>query len=289
MSSEDVMAYFVARCAPEEDCPDLPDDWPKPVLPSTAAGDLTLLRRYAKMGRDFGALTVLKDDDVRRLVAVAGANCSREKSAKGAIMLDDVEAFVNTVPVAGRDAAKKRDEVLLLVGLLFGLRRSELVSLTVADATWSKARLRLRIRKDKTNATALGTQHHRFVTSAHALLDRLWPAYIASVLDVMQPGDPLFPRLSAEGFPTSAPLSPSSVSSAVKRAMGPSFSAHSLRVGCATELFRAGVPLSLIKEIGRWASDTALLYVIPDADRMANAGRRMGTPSVGPWTAAVAA
>jgi integrase len=290
MQASDVMCYFVARCAPSEDIKGLPPEWPKPVLPSTASGDLSLLRRYAKMRGDSSALTVLTDDQLRLLVSAAGANCQRDKSAKNPVMMSNIETFVNVVPLAGRDAAHARDSVLLVVGILFGLRRSELVSLKVSDAVWAKKKLRLRIRRDKTNASALGTQHHRFVTSAHRLLDRLWPAYVSSVLSAMEPDDPLFPRLAADGSPTSAPLAPSSVSAAVRRAVGPGFSAHSLRVGCATELFRAGVPLALIKEIGRWASDTALLYVIPDADRMADAGRLMGPPPVvGPWTTAVAA
>jgi integrase len=283
MCPADVVSYFVARCTPELDTA-LPLGFPKAVQPITAAGDLSLLRRYSRVRGDVVALAVLKDDLVSRVSTVACACSRRDKSPKAPVLMADLERFLLRPSAPGRDAADARDGAMLLVGLLFGLRRAELVRLTVADASYGLSVLKLTVRQDKTNQSLLGSHHARSVSSSHRLLDRVWPAYAARFLAAANlPTAPLFPRLDRLGRATSAALAPSSVSAAVKRAIGPQFSAHSLRVGCASELFRAGVPLPLIKEIGRWRSDAALLYVIPSADQMAHAGRKMGAPALGPW------
>jgi integrase len=279
LSASDVCMYFLARCSPQDDA-GLPSTFPKPVLPVTARGDLSLLRRYARTIGDTVALAALKDDLVSRLVAATGANVQRDKSPKRPVLVADLEKFIRRAPARGRDRAKRRDEVLLLVGLLFGLRRSELIRLTLADVKWDGSSLRLRIVTDKTNQSILGVHHARFVSSGHALLDELWPLYMEDFLSLSKPEDVLFCRLDRDGKQTTCPLALSSVSTAVKSAVGPGFSAHSLRVGCATELFRAGVPVAVIKEIGRWRSDAALLYIIPDAERMVEAGRSIGIPKV---------
>ena len=45
-----------------------------------------------------------------------------------------------------------------------------------------------------------------------------------------------------------------------------SYSNHSLRAGGATDLFVARVPYSIIKKMGRWKSDAALLYYRDEED-----------------------
>jgi integrase len=258
------------------------------VLPATAAADLSDLRRYCRLRRDDRAVGVLTASLVRQVVTAAGAHCKREKSPKHPILISHIDKFLRSDAIPGRDAAQQRDGAMLLVGLLFGFRRAELVKLTFGDATWVERALRLRVVSDKTNASTLGVHHARYVSSAHTLLDEFWPAYAERFLEGARASDPLFPKLDVHGLPTTAPLAAASVTAAVKRAAGPGFSAHSLRVGCASELFRAGVPLATIKEIGRWRSDAALLYVIPAADMMSAAGRSMGTPKVSPWVACAA-
>ena len=44
------------------------------------------------------------------------------------------------------------------------------------------------------------------------------------------------------------------------------YSGHSLRAGGATDLFVKRVPYYLIKKMGRWKSDAALLYYRSDKD-----------------------
>jgi len=52
-----------------------------------------------------------------------------------------------------------------------------------------------------------------------------------------------------------------------KVGLDPSFySGHSLRAGGATNLFLARVPYYLIKKMGRWKSDTAMIYHRDDED-----------------------
>ena len=44
------------------------------------------------------------------------------------------------------------------------------------------------------------------------------------------------------------------------------YSGHSLRAGGATDLFVARVPYYIIKKMGRWKSDAAMLYYRDDED-----------------------
>jgi len=44
------------------------------------------------------------------------------------------------------------------------------------------------------------------------------------------------------------------------------FSAHSLRAGGATDLFSYKVPYYIIKKMGRWTSDSAMLYFRNDEE-----------------------
>lgn len=50
------------------------------------------------------------------------------------------------------------------------------------------------------------------------------------------------------------------------------FSAHSLRAGGATDLFAANVPYHIIKKMGRWVSDAAMLYYRSEEDAWAAVG-----------------
>jgi hypothetical protein len=55
------------------------------------------------------------------------------------------------------------------------------------------------------------------------------------------------------------------------------YSAHSLRAGGATDLFVAQVPYPVIKKMGRWVSDAAMLYYRCDADVWAAVGSAFGS------------
>ena len=168
-----------------------------------------------------------------------------------------------------------RNASLLVIGLLVGLRRRELVALTVGDAIPTKRaeglEPRIRVRRDKVNQNIIQAQAARTVVVSHGLLDSVFLEYVGCLHD-RDAEAPLFPN-AAGGF-----MAPSTVATIV-REMLPSVvgvSPHSLRVGCATELFASGVPLATIMEIGRWSTLAAMHYVLPSADVTVAATRSMG-------------
>jgi integrase len=77
---------------------------------------------------------------------------------------------------------------------------------------------------------------------------------------------PLFPRIGKDGKWGSKSIATSHIRTMIKstaRAAGMDddlLSGHSLRAGGATDLFVERVPYYLIKKIGRWKSDAAMLY-----------------------------
>ena len=83
----------------------------------------------------------------------------------------------------------------------------------------------------------------------------------------------LFPkRLSATRFDWASSLSYDSLVSRIKlvaQRLGlpaDDYSGHSLRAGGATDLLIARVPYFIIKKIGRWSSDAAMVYYRHDED-----------------------
>ena len=271
-----VMSYLLCRCYPPVGVP-LPEFMQNRVLPKTAAQDLTLLRRRARMMKDSLLLDALTDEDVLRLGSVLGANVRRSKTTKAPILVHHIQKAWDA-RAAGYTLGFLRNMMILVVGLFAGLRRREIVALVVADCVWSAARqeLTLRIRRDKTNGVITDSQYPRVLCVAHPLLSVVWGAWAASALGTRAGEAPMFPRL-AGNLVTGDSLEPATINSIVRAVLpGIPVSPHSLRVGFATELFAAGVDLHTILELGRWASLAGLLYVLPSADKTAAATRRMG-------------
>ena len=278
-----VMAYLIARCRPPVGVP-LPAFMTSRVLPRTAAGDLTLLRRRARIVKDHALLVALTDEDVLRLGAVLGANVRRSKTAKAPVLIHHLEAMWAARAVGALVMGFVRNALMLVVGLVCGLRRREIVALRVCDAVWDapRAELTVRICRDKTNQTVTDAQQPRVLCVAHALLTEVMGAWRASALGQRAAGStaPLFPRLAGNVI-TDATLDPGTVNSIVRQMLpGLPVSPHGLRVGFATELYAAGVDVSRILEMGRWSSMAGLLYVLPSADATAAATRSMGSGGV---------
>src|SRR5262249_1394471 len=59
--------------------------------------------------------------------------------------------------------------------------------------------------------------------------------------------------------------------------IAPGVTAHSLRVGLATEAHAAGCSLDTIRALGRWKSNAALIYIIGALDEQFEASRRVGS------------
>lgn len=269
-----VCSFVLARCAPVVG-EARPAALGPPVAPATAAGDLSALRRRARLLGDTAMLDVLCHETVVRLVGMLTANTTRKKSAKRPILIAHVREVWERLG-AGATRGQVRDAALLTVGLLAGLRRREIVALTVGDAVWDAARreLTLTVRRDKVNTNIIDAQAPRTIVIAHPLLDMAWPRYTAAVGD-RDAAAPLFPRLQGMTV-TGDALAAATVNTIVRSLLpGAGVTPHSLRVGCATELFAAGVDTATIMELGRWSSYAALLYVLPSADRLAAATRAM--------------
>lgn len=267
-----VAAYVLARVCPPFGVP-LPDSFVKTVAPSTAATDLSLLRRKARIEQDVPMLSALCGDEVSMVNAqLSGA--AKTKTNKAPILLHHIE---DAWQKGKRTLGFIRNITLLLIGLLIGLRRRELVALRQEDVQWDDGRkeLRVSIVKDKTNFSIIDAQAPRVVIAAHALLDEIWPIFASNfALDV--PRGALFPVMTGS-VAAHTHLSPATINTIVREMLpGLAVSPHSLRVGCATELHAAGKSLPLIMEIGRWRSLTALHYVLPSADMMAAATRSIG-------------
>ena len=47
------------------------------------------------------------------------------------------------------------------------------------------------------------------------------------------------------------------------------YNTHSFRIGAATELFRRGISVDIIKKLGRWKGETFEMYTRPDAQTCA--------------------
>ena len=163
-----------------------------------------------------------------------------------------------------------RDRVALVLGLALMGRRSELVALELDDLTETPDGLEVLIRASKTDQDAHGVivaippgQHAdtdpvRLVCAWRALLTEHGHTSGRLLCSVTRHGR-LGARLSADAVSDL-------VQAAARRAKLPhadTYSAHSLRAGGATAVYRAGAPVSAIAAHDRWApgSPVVLSYI----------------------------
>lgn len=158
---------------------------------------------------------------------------------KRALRVEHVRKMVETMP---DDLVGVRDRAIILVGIVTGMRRSEIVSLDVSDLTFEPEGVVLTIRKSKRDQEGRGRQvavllgRHEATCPVRAV--RRWLS--ESELKV----GPLFVRLDPAG--ARQRLAGKAVARIVKRAAARSgldatmFAGHSLRRGFASETARAG-------------------------------------------------
>ena len=275
-----VCAYMLARTFPPVGVP-LPEFMAKPVLPTTVAQDISCLRRFARLQRMPSLLRSLSEEDVIRMGHQLGAHIKPSHTKKAPLLIQHIRAVLARRSKPRRDGSKWseatwwRNITVLLTGLLLALRRRELVALRWEDVVWGRGELLASIRRDKTNQCIVDAQCPRVVAVGHALLDEVWPRFLETV--------PVKARTGALfKTPGGGDLSVDSVRT-ILRDMLPELdgvlSPHSLRVGAATEMAAAGVPLATIMQVGRWKL-AALHYVLPVADATVAATRAMGNGSV---------
>ncbi|MBY3416758.1 site-specific integrase [Rhizobium laguerreae] len=182
------------------------------------------------------------------------------------LLRDDIFAVLDQIGSGIRDA---RDRALLLIGFAGGFRRSELVSLNVADIAFVRRGLVVTLRRSKTDQRGIGreigiplgkTRH----CPVAALEDWLRVASIESGA-VFRPVD----RHSHVG---ACRLSGEAVSIIVKERVAAigidpgRYSGHSLRAGFCTSAALAGVSSWKIRQQTGHASDAMLARYIRSAE-----------------------
>jgi integrase len=161
-----------------------------------------------------------------------------------------------------------RDRALLLLGFAGAFRRSELVALDVADIEETHDRLRVLIRRSKTDQEGVGATiaiirggTHCPVRAIRAWLDA------AGITE-----GPIFRPVAKSGKLGSTRLTAKSVndlvkSYAVKTGLNATdFGAHSLRAGFLTSAARRGASVFKMRDVSRHKSMDVLQAYVRDAD-----------------------
>jgi integrase len=171
---------------------------------------------------------------IRRKVGVAPVQ-------KAPVLVAELKAMLQALPEGLRGV---RDRALLLVGFAGAFRRSELVSLAVADLSFTSDGLEITLRRSKTDQESLGRKIGiPFGSSPHTCPVRSVRAWLdgAGIAD-----GPVFRDVSRRGHVGTVRLSDKAVARLVKRAakaagLDPApLSGHSLRAGLATSAAKAG-------------------------------------------------
>ena len=171
--------------------------------------------------------------------------------------------------VAGLEGVKGfRDRALLLVGFAGAFRRSELVSLSVADIEYEQQGILIHLRFSKTDPEG----HGRKVAIPYArgavcpvLSLKRW----LEISDIKE--GPIFRAINRHSVVSESALTPQSIALIVKeraKAAGldpTKYSGHSLRAGLVTSAARAGVSSWKIRQQTGHRSDAMLHRYIRDA------------------------
>lgn len=238
------------------------------LAPSTAQQAIAAIRTaHRSTGYDGepdtrGARLVLRGH--RRERAAAGRRAKQAPPVTIETLRDMVE-HCDAATVKGL-----RDRVVLVLGLALMGRRSELAALEISDVTETPDGIELLIRSSKTDQEALGAvvaippgQHS---DTDPVRLVRTWTALLADrgittgrLLRSVTRYGRLGASLSGDGITDV-------VAAAAARAElrhADRYSAHSLRAGGATSAYKAGAPVSVIAQHGRWSpgSPVVLSYV----------------------------
>ena len=228
----------------------------------------TLARRLVSIGKAHTALalpspttTELVRTTLRGIRHIHG---SAQRQVAPAVK-EDVLAMV-----AGLSGIKGlRDKALLLIGFAGAFRRSELVSLTVADIEQAKQGLVIQLIRSKTDQEGRGRKvaipyARGAVCPIQALQQWLELAGITE--------GPLFRAVNRHGVISDAALNPQAVALIVKeraQAVGldsTKYAGHSLRSGLVTSAATAGVSSWKIRQQTGHKSDAMLSRYIRDAN-----------------------
>jgi integrase len=277
---------LIARCCPPLGL-DLPPFLQRRVLPTTAAQDIDLMRRAAVLGVQGmeGALNALSDHRVLALQKAIGGRARRLTTSKSPLLFHKVDSFWSQSVRAYHSALHdKRPE------LTFGIVRDAFaLVLAFSAATRVSELLALRGEHIEVDADDVIILTFASVKNRQTLLTTHQPFRVALKLPLLLTALDLFNNVC--GFANGVlifhrfsgisrePLSRNWFSKIV-RLVDPMCSPHSVRVGAATELWAADVPLPAIMALGRWTSAAAVLYILGCLDVTIEASSRMGSAGV---------
>ena len=228
----------------------------------------TLARRLVSIGKAHTAQGLPSPTDTELIRAtlrgIRHTHGSAQRQVSPAIKEDVL------LMVAGLDGTKGiRDRALLLIGFAGAFRRSELVSLTIADIEQAKHGLIVQLRFSKTDQEGRGRKvaipyARGAVCPVLALQQWLEVAKIAE--------GPIFRGVNRHGLISDAALTPQAVANVVKeraQAVGldpAKYAGHSLRAGLVTSAAQLGVSSWKIRQQTGHKTDAMLARYIRDAN-----------------------
>ena len=248
-----------------------------PATPETIASHLasegatvkaaTLAHRLAAIGKAHKAAgqpnpvpdNMLIAETFKGIKSVHGS----KQVQKDPVLTEDLRVMLRAIPDT---LLGLRDRALLLVGFAGAFRRSELVSLDVADIAFKPEGLLLTIRRSKTDQEGQGREI-AIPAGAHPETDavRAVQAWLAASGIVE---GPVFRSVSRHDQVSRDRLTAQSVALIVKHYVAAAgmdaaaFSGHSLRAGFVTSAHRAGVSESrIMRTTGHKSVEMVLKYV----------------------------
>ncbi len=206
---------------------------------------LTLQRRLTAISQAHKAAdldTPTADRAVRQIMTGIRRQNGTAQAGKAPAVTREIRAMVEHLPPTLHG---QRDRALLLLGFAGAFRRSELVSLDVADLTWSDDGLTVRLQRSKTDqegaGRTIGIPYGSKPATCPVRAVRAWLA-AAQVME-----GPVFRGVDRHGHLRRTRLSDKTVARVVKNAAAAAgldparYAGHSLRAGLATAAAQAGV------------------------------------------------
>lgn len=248
-------AHFTAWCA-EHGCESLPASPATIILYICDLAERykvsTIDRRLASIGQahKLAKLPIpTKDVDVETTMRGIRREKGSAPDAKAPAVTDILRQMIEALP---EDVRGQRNRALLLLGFAGAFRRSELVSLDVADIQFTNDGVIAWIRRSKTDQEGQGTTKGiPYGSTPHTCPVRALRVWLdaAGMTD-----GPLFRPIDRHGNVRSRRLTDHSVAQIVKQGAAAAglnpkqFSGHSLRAGLATAAAQAGVSERVIMQ-----------------------------------------
>jgi integrase len=232
-----------------------------------------------------GALPALSDHRVLNLQRAIGGRARRLTTSKRPLLYSEVAGFWNQCVRDYRSASKKglavlaytivRDGFAIVLGFSAATRVSELLDLRGKHLQVDDDGVVLLSFASVKNRQTLFTTHQPFKIALR--LPLLTEAFeLFNTTCGFADDNFIFHRASGKSRDK---LSRDWFASVVK-SINPACSPHSVRVGAATELHAAGVPISDIMALGRWTSAAAVIYILGCLDTTIDASAKLGTADI---------